>query len=162
MKFRPLNLLLMAALAIPEPAASQEDPVVTTEEEGMAAAPGPELRPAEGPSPKAPSGPAGSESPGVLTRTGAVEGENSGGTVTKSQDPEQGGSAARQNHQRILRWGSGAIFGLLGLLLILRRRRAHRPRLFPFTVPRERFSAPHSGGNNAMISFASNKPRNQG
>ena len=42
---------------------------------------------------------------------------------------------------------------LVPVVLFIRYRRSMRPRLFPLTPPRQRFSAPHSGGNNAMISF---------
>ncbi len=56
--------------------------------------------------------------------------------------------------KQLMWWGGGAACVLLGLaLLALRRRRARQPRLFPLTAPRLRFSAPHSGGNNASISF---------
>lgn len=74
---------------------------------------------------------------------------------------EPAGSAAGHRHQQRIFAGGVALIGLLGLLLYLRHRRRRRPRLFPFTVARERFSAPHSGGNNAMISFAgeSDRPR---
>ena len=49
--------------------------------------------------------------------------------------------------------GSAGIIILLGLWLLVRRGRTPRPRLFPLTAPRGRFSAPHSGGNNVMITF---------
>ena len=55
--------------------------------------------------------------------------------------------------QLVLWGGSAAAVFLVSLLLLSRRRRAHRPRLFPLTAPRQRFSAPHSGGSNALISF---------
>ena len=57
------------------------------------------------------------------------------------------------NHHLMLAGGCAAVVFLLALLLLAHRRRAHRPRLFPLTAPRERFSAPHSGGNNAMVTF---------
>jgi len=59
----------------------------------------------------------------------------------------------RSIHQTIMWGGSAAVVFLLSVLLLARRRRVNRPRLFPITAPRLRFSAPHSGGNNAMISF---------
>ena len=64
-----------------------------------------------------------------------------------------------QHHpQQLLRWGGTAAVAFLGFLLLLaRRQRLHRPRLFPLPAPRERFSAPHSGGNNAMISFPNSR-----
>ena len=56
--------------------------------------------------------------------------------------------------QRLWMWAGGAtVVFLCSLLLLGRYRRANRPRLFPAVTPRSRFSAPHSGGNNAMISF---------
>ena len=65
----------------------------------------------------------------------------------------RGNSSSPAIHQLVL-WGGGAgIFLLLGLLLLARRGRTRRPRLFPLTAPRSRFSAPHSGGNNVMIAF---------
>ena len=64
-----------------------------------------------------------------------------------------GQSNGLSTHQLILWGGSAGIFLLLGVLLLARRGRRHRPRLFPLTAPRSRFSAPHSGGNNVMISF---------
>ena len=57
------------------------------------------------------------------------------------------------NHHLMLAGGCAAVVFLLALLLLAHRRRAHRPRLFTLTAPRERFSAPHSGGNNAMVTF---------
>jgi hypothetical protein len=60
-------------------------------------------------------------------------------------------------HRWIFWGGSATILFLLGLLLLVRHRRARRPRLFPLTAPRSRFSAPHSGGNNAMIRFDQGK-----
>ena len=64
-----------------------------------------------------------------------------------------GQNSGPSTHQLILWGGSAGIFLLLGLLLLARRGRTHRPRLFPLTAPRSRFSAPRSGGNNVMISF---------
>ena len=56
--------------------------------------------------------------------------------------------------RRLFLWGGSAgIVFLCGLLILVRRRRTLRPRLFPLTAPRGRFSAPHSGGNNVMIKF---------
>lgn len=60
-------------------------------------------------------------------------------------------------HRGIIWGGCTSIVILLALLLMVRRHRARRPRLFPITAPRTRFSAPHSGGNNAMIRFDQGK-----
>lgn len=156
-KFLPLSLFLLAGLALAVPVVAQEDPVVAAEEDGPAAAPVavPGL-------PGTPRGPVSPEAPSGRSMTVTREGSTPAEVMTSSQDPERHQSATRLRHQRILLWGSAAVFSLLALLLLLRRRRAHRPRLFPFTVPRERFSAPHSGGNNAMISFGCEKPRDPG
>ncbi len=77
-----------------------------------------------------------------------------GESLTPLAAPLSRSAAAGSRHQLILRGGAAAVFLLLVLLVFLRHRRARRPRLFPLTVPRTRFSAPHSGGNNALISFA--------
>ena len=62
-------------------------------------------------------------------------------------------------HQLMV-WGGGAsIIFLLGLLILMRRGRASRPKLFPLAVPRSRFSAPHSGGNDVMISFLNDREK---
>lgn len=49
--------------------------------------------------------------------------------------------------------GIGSFLGILLLLVFTRRRRTRHARLFPLTENRARFSAPHSGGNNAMTTF---------
>ena len=75
--------------------------------------------------------------------------------------PYAGAFATRSDnnstHHLILWAGSAVIVFLSCLLFLARRRRAHRPRLFPLTAPRERFSAPHSGGNNVMIAFSNER-----
>ena len=48
---------------------------------------------------------------------------------------------------------------MVPLVLFVRYRRSQRPRLFPLTPPRQRFSAPHSGGNNAIISFPNQRQK---
>ena len=77
-----------------------------------------------------------------------------GGPLTPYAGTLSARSSSDITHQLILWGGSAAIVFLFCLLLLARRRRAHRPRLFPLTAPRERFSAPHSGGNNVMINFS--------
>lgn len=67
--------------------------------------------------------------------------------------PASAGDAMESMDQLVLWGGSAAIVFLLSLFLLGRLRRSRRPRLFPLTAPRERFSAPHSGGSNAIISF---------
>lgn len=58
----------------------------------------------------------------------------------------------------ILLWGGALVIAaLLLVMFLLRRNRVRRPKLFPLTAPRARFSAPHSGGNNAMISFPNDR-----
>ncbi|MDB6070789.1 MAG: hypothetical protein JWL81_1960, partial [Verrucomicrobiales bacterium] len=67
-----------------------------------------------------------------------------------------GGSGWSPNE--LLFWGGCfSVLALLLLMFILRRSRIRRPKLFPLTAPRSRFSAPHSGGNNAMISFPNDR-----
>ncbi len=78
--------------------------------------------------------------------------------------PAQAGTGATawfgvSTHHLMLAAGSGAIVVLLALLLLARRCRRNRPRLFPLTAARDRFSAPHSGGNNAMIPFLDENKR---
>jgi hypothetical protein len=139
-----LTFLLLAGLALAAQAAAQEDPVVAMEEETAAPAPGTAGLPPH-------------VSPALAAERLPDAESRQGGTVDHPEVHEvrpARAAAARLRHQWVLVAGSAAIFCLLVLWMGLRRRRARRPRLFPYTVPRERFSAPHSGGNNAMISFA--------
>lgn len=50
-------------------------------------------------------------------------------------------------------WVAGSALAASLLALVLMRRGRQRALIFPATEYRRRFSAPHSGGNNAMISF---------
>ena len=94
---------------------------------------------------------------GRLVADFAGEGDN-------QAQPAKGGPGAAawpgvSTHHLMLAAGIAAIVVLTALLLLARRRRRNRPRLFPLTAARDRFSAPHSGGNNAMINFPDENKR---
>jgi uncharacterized membrane protein YgcG len=66
-------------------------------------------------------------------------------------------SAEISRHAALL-WGSVAAL-IAGAAIVAWRRRGRRSALiFPATAPRRRFSAPHSGGNNAVVQF---RPKQQ-
>lgn len=108
---------------------------------------------------------AGNARQGLAEQVKAVAGrltEQFAGVGASGAQPASNGPGAEawsgiSTHHLILAAGSGAIVVLTGLLLLARRRRRNRPRLFPLTAARDRFSAPHSGGNNAMITFLDEK-----
>ena len=63
------------------------------------------------------------------------------------------GASAENPASHLAAWiAGGALACCLAALLLMRRGR-HHALIFPPTEPRHRFSAPHSGGNDAMVSF---------
>ena len=87
----------------------------------------------------------------LSTRDGA------NGAQPASDGPGAAATSGVSTYHLILAGGVGAMVVLTALLLLARRCRRNRPRLFPLTAARDRFSAPHSGGNNAMITFLDEK-----
>ena len=70
--------------------------------------------------------------------------------------PEAASPAARReeiSRHAALLWGSGAALIAGAAVMAWRRRGRQSALVFPATAPRRRFSAPHSGGNNASIQF---------
>ncbi len=97
----------------------------------------------------------------VKAVAGRLAADFAGGADNEAQPAKAGPGAAAwsgvSTHHLMVAAGSAAIVVLTALLLLARRLRRNRPRLFPLTAARDRFSAPHSGGNNAMITFLDEK-----
>ncbi|MES2466964.1 MAG: hypothetical protein V4675_06660 [Verrucomicrobiota bacterium] len=81
------------------------------------------------------------------------------GAQPASDGPGAAASSGVSTYHLMMAGGVGAMVVLTALLLLARRRHRNRPRLFPLTAARDRFSAPHSGGNNAMITFLDENKR---
>lgn len=91
--------------------------------------------------------------------TADLAGDGANGDLPAQAGPRATAWSGVSSHHLMLAAGGGAIVVLLALLLLARRCRRNRPRLFPLTAARDRFSAPHSGGNNAMITFLDENKR---
>jgi len=144
--------LLLFSLATAQAPPLPEDTGPTGTEAEAAALPAfPAPAPAPAPAPGQGQGQVNDPAPLVAPRRGMLE-EIKAALTSSGMNEDQ-----RAIH-RLWMWTGGATVVLLfSLLMLTRYRRANRPRLFPAVKPRTRFSAPHSGGNNAMISFGREK-----
>ena len=76
-----------------------------------------------------------------------------GGSLAPPQATSPDARRAEISRHATLLWSSGAAL-MAGAALVAWRRRGRQSALvFPVTAPRRRFSAPHSGGNNALVHF---------